>query len=138
MMKHSELRPSSALDLSVDCPRLTPAASAFPAAVSDYYRLDELLTTEEKKLRVKIRQFMEKEVAPIIIKYWETAEFPYHLIPKLGSLGFTGGTIKGYGCSGVSTTAYAMCISEIARVDASIASFCLVQSCLIMLTIELN
>jgi hypothetical protein len=32
MMKHSELRPSSALDLSVDCPRLTPAASAFPAA----------------------------------------------------------------------------------------------------------
>ncbi|CAD6224502.1 unnamed protein product [Miscanthus lutarioriparius] len=102
--------------------------------VSDYYRLDELLTTE-KKLRVKIRQFMEKEVAPIITKYWETAEFPYHLIPKLGSPGFTGGTIKGYGCSGVSTTAYAMCISEIARVDASIASFCLVQSCLIMLTI---
>ena len=33
MVKHSELRPSSsALDLYVDCPQLTPAASAFPAA----------------------------------------------------------------------------------------------------------
>ncbi|XP_066392541.1 acyl-coenzyme A oxidase 4, peroxisomal-like [Miscanthus floridulus] len=136
MVKHSELRPSSsALDLSVDCPQLTPAASAFPAAVSDYYQFDELLATEEKKLRIKIRQFMEKEVAPIIPKYWETAEFPYHLIPKLGSLGFTGGIIKGYGCPGLSATAYAMCISEMARVDASIASFCLVQSCLAMLSI---
>lgn len=36
---------------------------------SDYYRLDELLTKDEKSLRVKVRQFMEKEVAPIVPKF---------------------------------------------------------------------
>ena len=36
--------------------------------VSDYYQLDELLTPEEKSLRIKIRRFMENEVAPIIPK----------------------------------------------------------------------
>ncbi|OEL23974.1 Acyl-coenzyme A oxidase 4, peroxisomal [Dichanthelium oligosanthes] len=110
----------------------------FPA--SEYYQLDELLTPEENNLRIKIRQFMENEVAPIIPKYWERAEFPFQIIPKLGSLGFLGGIIKfssfqGHECPGLSTTAYAMCISEVARVDASIASFCLVQSCLAMLCI---
>ncbi|XP_039845268.1 acyl-coenzyme A oxidase 4, peroxisomal-like isoform X3 [Panicum virgatum] len=92
-MRPSELQ-KPALDMSVACPRLTPAALAFPAAVSDYYQLDELLTPEEKSLRIKIRRFMENEVAPIIPKYWERAEFPFHLIPKLGSLGFLGGIIK--------------------------------------------
>ncbi|KAG2612228.1 acyl-coenzyme A oxidase 4, peroxisomal-like isoform X2 [Panicum virgatum] len=133
-MRPSELQ-KPALDMSVACPRLTPAALAFPAAVSDYYQLDELLTPEEKSLRIKIRRFMENEVAPIIPKYWERAEFPFHLIPKLGSLGFLGGIIKGHECPGLSATAYGICISEVARVDASIASFCLVQSCLAMLCI---
>ncbi|KAK3133036.1 hypothetical protein QOZ80_6AG0531200 [Eleusine coracana subsp. coracana] len=132
--KSSEPRPPS-LDISVACPLLTPAASVFPTAASDYYRLDELLTKEEKDLRVKIRQFMEKEAAPVVSKYWETADFPFHLIPKLGSLGIAGGIIKGHGCPGLSAVAYAMCVSEMARVDTSIASFCLVQSCLAMLSI---
>ncbi|KAL6604052.1 hypothetical protein ACP70R_044413 [Stipagrostis hirtigluma subsp. patula] len=112
-----------------------PSSGGGDARTSDYYQLDELLTEHENEWRAKVRQFMEKEVAPIILQYWETAEFPFHLIPKLGSLGFAGGIIKGYGCPGLSAAAYAMCISETARVDASIASFCLVQSCLAMLSI---
>ncbi|KAF8652122.1 hypothetical protein HU200_063072 [Digitaria exilis] len=153
-MKPSDLK-LPVLNMSAGCPRLTPAASAFPTAVSDYYQLDELLTPEENNLRIKTRHFMENEVAPIIPMYWETADFPFHIIPKLGSLGFLGGIIKafhiiqklgslgflggiikGHECPGLSATAYAMCISEVARVDASIASFCLVQSCLAMLCIE--
>lgn len=31
--------------------------------------------------------------------YWEKAEFPFELVPKLKSLGIGGGTIKGYGCA---------------------------------------
>uniref|UniRef100_A0A0E0LVQ7 Uncharacterized protein n=1 Tax=Oryza punctata TaxID=4537 RepID=A0A0E0LVQ7_ORYPU len=133
-MGSSELS-SPALNLSIACPQLTPAASTFPAAASNYYQLDEPLTEEEKDLQMNVRQFMEKEVAPIIPKFWEKAEFPFHLIPKMGSLGIAGGIIKGYGCPGLSGTAHAMCFLEIARVDASIASFCLVQSCLAMLSI---
>ncbi|WVZ82005.1 hypothetical protein U9M48_029322 [Paspalum notatum var. saurae] len=110
-------------------------SSNHPQTVSDYYQLDELLTQEENNVRINIRQFMESEVAPVIHKYWEATEFPFHLIPKLGSLGFHGGIIKGHGCPGLSETACAMYISEVARVDASIASFCLVQSYLAMLCI---
>jgi len=36
--------------------------------VSDYYQLDELLTPEEKILRINVRHFMENEVAPIVPK----------------------------------------------------------------------
>lgn len=92
-------------------------------AACDYYRFDDLLNHEEISLRNKVRKFMEKEVAPIIatvifctinkllhyiyiqilcfiyviylsLQYWEKAEFPFHLIPKLASLNITGGIIK--------------------------------------------
>ena len=36
--------------------------------VSDYYQLDELLTTEEKDVRARVREFAEKHIAPIITK----------------------------------------------------------------------
>lgn len=39
----------------------------FPEAKFDYFDLDELLSDEEKKLRQRIRQFAEKDIAPIIV-----------------------------------------------------------------------
>jgi acyl-CoA oxidase len=115
-------------------PQATPA-SLFPPAVSDYYQFDDLLTDEEKALRKKVRGIMEKEIAPIMTEYWEKAEFPFHAIPNLGTLGLAGGTIKGYGCPGLSLTASAICIAEVARVDASCSTFILVHSSLAMSTI---
>ncbi|XP_020703444.2 acyl-coenzyme A oxidase 4, peroxisomal-like, partial [Dendrobium catenatum] len=69
--------------------------------------------------------------------YWEKAEFPFHVIPKLAALNVAGGTIQGYGCPGLSITASAVAIAEIARVDASCSTFVLVHSSLAMLTIGL-
>jgi acyl-CoA oxidase len=80
---------------------------------------------------------MEKEIAPIMTKYWEKAEFPFHAIPKLAELGISGGTIKGYGCPGLSITGSAIATAEVARVDASCSTFILVHSSLAMLTIAL-
>ncbi|XP_072982812.1 acyl-coenzyme A oxidase 4, peroxisomal isoform X3 [Typha latifolia] len=71
------------------------------------------------------------------LQYWEKAEFPFHVIPKLAGLGVAGGTIKGYGCPGLSITGSAMAAAEIARVDASCSTFVLVHSSLAMLTIAL-
>ncbi|GFY95789.1 acyl-CoA oxidase 4 [Actinidia rufa] len=102
---------------------------------SDYYHFDDLLTPEEQALRMKVREFMEKEIAPIMAKYWEKAEFPFHVVPKLVALGIAGGTIKGYGCPGLSITANAIVTAEVARVDASCSTFILVHSSLGMLTI---
>ncbi|CAN6861358.1 unnamed protein product [Brassica oleracea] len=101
---------------------------------SDYYHFIELLTPEEQAVRKRVREFMEKEVAPIMTEYWEKAEFPLHIIPKLGALGVVGGSIKGYGCPGLSITANAIATSEISKVDASCGTFNLHTS-LDMLTI---
>ncbi|KAF5198170.1 Acyl-coa dehydrogenase, partial [Thalictrum thalictroides] len=69
--------------------------------------------------------------------YWEKAEFPFHVIPKLADLRVAGGTIKGYGSPGLSVTGSAIAIAEMARVDASCSTFVLVHSSLAMLTIAL-
>lgn len=111
------------MDVSVAFPQAT-TASKFPQC-------------NERNLRYKVRECMEKDVAPIMSKYWEKAEFPFGIIPKLGALKIAGGTIKGYGCPGLSITASAVATAELARVDASCSTFILVHSSLAMLTISL-
>ncbi|XP_020585842.1 acyl-coenzyme A oxidase 4, peroxisomal-like [Phalaenopsis equestris] len=125
-----------ALEISAAFPQATPG-SVFPPMTCDYYQFNDLLNHEEKSLRIKVREVMEKEVAPIIARYWEKAEFPFHLIPKLASMNVNGGTIKGYGCPGLSITGNAIATAEIARVDASCSSFILVHSSVALLTIAL-
>ncbi|KAL1153682.1 hypothetical protein V6Z11_A09G192600 [Gossypium hirsutum] len=127
---------SPPLDVSVAFPQATPA-STFPPLASDYYQFDDLLSPEERALRKKVRECMAKEVAPIMAEYWEKAEFPFQIVPKLGALRISGGTIKGYGCPGLSLTGSAIAMAEVARVDASCSTFILVHSSLAMLTIAL-
>ncbi|KAL6897789.1 hypothetical protein ACP4OV_006748 [Aristida adscensionis] len=116
-----------ALDVRLAFPQATPA-SLFPPAVSDYYLFDDLLTDEEKALRKKVRDVVEKEIAPVMTQYWEKAEFPFQVIPKLGALGLAGGIIKGYGCPGLSLIGNAISIAEVSRVDASCAASIQAQS----------
>ena len=59
----------------------------------DFYLMDELLTEEERSVRDKVRAFCDTEVIPIINDYWERAEFPFELIPKLAALNIAGGSI---------------------------------------------
>ncbi|XAR68803.1 Acyl-CoA oxidase [Bertholletia excelsa] len=126
-----------ALDVSLAFPQATPA-SIFPPCSSDYYHFDDLLTPDEQAIRMKVRECMEKEIAPIMAKYWEKAEFPFQIVPQLAALGIAGSTIKGYGCPGLSITACAVSIAEIARVDASCSTFILVHSSLAMHTIDVG
>ncbi|KAL5806894.1 hypothetical protein ACOSQ4_029627 [Xanthoceras sorbifolium] len=125
-----------ALDVSLAFPQATPA-SKFPPSTSDYYQFDDLLTPEERAIRFKVRECVEKEIAPIMTQYWEKAEFPFHVVPKLAALRIAGGMIKGYGCPGLSVTGAAISLAEIARVDASCSSVILVHSYLAMLMIAM-
>ncbi|KAJ7558445.1 hypothetical protein O6H91_04G039600 [Diphasiastrum complanatum] len=125
-----------ALNLSLAFPQATPA-SKFPSLVSDYYQFDDLLSPEEQTLRKRVRAVMEKEIAPIMTEYWERAEFPFEVVPKLASLHIAGGTIQGYGCPGLSIVGCALSVLEVARVDASCSTFILVHSSLAMLTIAM-
>jgi acyl-CoA oxidase len=134
--KRSSYFDSPPLDVGIAFPQATPA-SVFPPCTSDYYQFDDLLTPDENATRMKVREFMEREIAPIMTKYWEKAEFPFEVVPKFGALRVAGGTIKGYECPGHSVTESAIATAEIARVDASCSTFVLVHSSLAMLTIGL-
>src|SRR3984893_9253325 len=104
---------------------------------TDYYLMDELLTAEERSIRDKVRAFSDKEVVPIINDYWERAEFPFELIPKLAALKIAGSSIVGYGCPGMSAIASGLIALELARGDASVCTFFGVHSGLAMSSIAM-
>ncbi len=104
---------------------------------TDFYLMDELLTEEERRIRDKVRAFCDTEVIPIINDYWERAEFPFELVPKIAALGIAGGSIQGYGCPGLSVVASGLIALELARGDASICTFFGVHSGLAMNSIAM-
>jgi glutaryl-CoA dehydrogenase len=104
---------------------------------TDYYLLNDLLDDEQQALRRKVRDFMDQEVIPVINPYWERAEFPFELVPKLAQLGISGFQIQGYGCPGMSNVTTGIVILELARGDLSISTFTGVHSALAMMSIAL-
>lgn len=98
----------------------------------DFFRLDEQLTPDERDIRDRVRAFAESEVLPVAQDYWERAEFPFELVPKLARLNVTGGSIEGYGCPGLSSVANGLMLQELAHADGSLATFMGVQSSLAM------
>ncbi|MDQ3910970.1 MAG: acyl-CoA dehydrogenase family protein [Actinomycetota bacterium] len=104
---------------------------------TDYYLLEELLDDEEREIRDRVRAFADREVIPIINDYWERAQFPFELVPKLAELNIAGTTIEGYGCPGMSVLASGLVAIEMARGDGSLNTFFGVHSGLAMGTIAM-
>ncbi|KAE8713239.1 Acyl-coenzyme A oxidase 4, peroxisomal [Hibiscus syriacus] len=97
---------SPPLDVSVAFPQATPA-SVFPPSERDGR-------------------------SPIMAEYWEKAEFPFEIVPKLAHLGIAGyntkvGPILFFWVLDVlvSLTTSAIANAEVARVDASVSTFLL-------------
>jgi glutaryl-CoA dehydrogenase len=105
--------------------------------VSDFYLLDEKLTAEERAVRDRLREFCAREVTPVINGYWERAEFPVELVPKIAALQLAGGTVEGYGCPGMTATAAGLVSMEWARADGSMGTFFGVHSNLAMQAIAM-
>jgi glutaryl-CoA dehydrogenase len=104
---------------------------------TDYYLVEELLTDEEREVRDKVRAFADREVIPIINDYWDKAQFPFELVPKIAELNIAGTTIKGYGCPGISHVAAGLVAVEMARGDGSLNTFFGVHSGLAMSASEM-
>jgi glutaryl-CoA dehydrogenase len=92
-------------------------------ADADFYALELLLDDEDRALLHRVRGFMEKEVQPIINRYWTRARFPHEILPGLRELGIAGLPYGGYGCPGKGALLDGMVAMELARTDPSIATF---------------
>lgn len=108
-----------------------------PPIDGDFYDLSLKLTDEEREIQLKVRRFMEDEVDPIANKYWNRAEFPHEIIPKMAELDVCGIAYKGYGCPNQSFLMEGILAMELARIDVSISTFFGVHSGLAMGSIYL-
>ena len=108
-----------------------------PPVNGDFYDLSGMLSPEDRALQLKVREFMESEVQPIVNEHWVKSDFPFHLLPKLAALDICGSTYEGYSGIHSSFLMEGIITMEIARVDCSMATFFGVQSGLAMGSIYL-
>src|SRR5437879_1333341 len=102
----------------------------------DFLETDSLLNDDERLVRQTTREFVDREVLPIIEKHNREAIFPMHLVPQMAELGFFGANLTGYGCAGMSNVAYGQVMQELERGDSGLRSFVSVQSALVMHPID--
>ena len=99
----------------------------------DYYGVDALLTEDHLLARDAVRDWVKKEVSPIIEQYSEKAECPVHLFKELGAIGAFGPSLpEEYGCGGMDEIAYGVIMQELERCDSGLRSMASVQGSLVM------
>src|SRR4051794_1152622 len=104
---------------------------------TDFFRIADQLTPEERDYWNRARHFVDDEVLPVINDYWERAEFPRDLVGRLGELGLVGDGIAGYGCPPMSPIATGLVHLELNRGDGSLGTFLGVQAGLAMQSIAM-
>mgnify|MGYP003309871007 FL=1 len=99
----------------------------------DYFNMDELLTDEHKLIREAAREWVKKEISPIIEDACQKAEFPSQILPGLAEIGAFGPYIPvEYGGAGLDNISYGIIMQELERGDSGIRSTASVQSSLVM------
>ncbi|WP_299529784.1 acyl-CoA dehydrogenase family protein [Ulvibacterium sp.] len=99
----------------------------------DYYNLDDLLSEEHKLVRDAARQWVKRDISPIIEEYAQKAEFPKQILNGLSEIGAFGPYIpEEYGGAGLDQISYGLIMQEIERGDSGVRSTASVQSSLVM------
>ncbi|WP_217635694.1 acyl-CoA dehydrogenase family protein [Curtobacterium sp. MMLR14_010] len=99
---------------------------------SDFYGFALQLTERERESLGRLREYLEREVAPIADAYWARAEFPMQVIKPLADLGMYGPGIPLVREFENSAVYRGWAALELGRIDASVATFIGVQSGLAM------
>ncbi|MFI8774818.1 acyl-CoA dehydrogenase family protein [Gordonia sp. NPDC062954] len=108
-----------------------------PQTLGQLFALDSLLEPEEIAIRDTVRKFGEERLRPHIAEWFEDAQLPARELAKeLGELGALGMHLDGYGCPGMSATAYGLACLELEAVDSGIRSLVSVQGSLAMFSIH--
>jgi len=102
----------------------------------DFFGIHSLLTSEQKGVESTVRDFVTREVSPLIRLAYREETFPHDLIPKLGALGVFGSMLTGYGLPGMDAIAYGLVMKELERCDSGLRSFASVQGALVMYPIH--
>jgi glutaryl-CoA dehydrogenase len=103
----------------------------------DYYNIDDLLTEEHKLIRESVRDWVKRELSPIINDYAQRAEFPRHIVKGLAEIGAFGPNIPAeYGGGGMDEISYGIIMQELERCDSGIRSTASVQGSLVMYPIS--
>ncbi|HXI46519.1 MAG TPA: acyl-CoA dehydrogenase family protein, partial [Candidatus Acidoferrales bacterium] len=83
--------------------------------------MDLDLSSEHQLLRSTIRDFMVKEVGPVVDEHEREHRFPVEVVRRLGEMGWLGIPIpEDEGGAGLDTLAYAIAVEEIGRVWGSL------------------
>ena len=102
----------------------------------DPFLLDRQLTDEERLARDSARQYAEQSLQPRVIDAFRNETTEPAIFTEMGALGLLGAMLDGYGCAGMSYTAYGLIAREIERVDSGYRSMMSVQSSLVMYPIH--
>lgn len=105
---------------------------------ADFYGFQEALTPVEHDASARLRDFMEREVRPIALDYWDRAEFPHQIVPGLAECGMFGAMWPETARFENSAVWRGWAALELGRVDPSTATFVGVQSGLTMSSIALG
>ncbi|WP_378596705.1 acyl-CoA dehydrogenase family protein [Nocardioides sp. GCM10030258] len=100
------------------------------------FATDRLLSDEDRSIRDTVRKFVSERVQPHLADWYEAGDVPVReLAPALGELGVLGMHLDGYGCAGMSATAYGLACMELEAADSGIRSLVSVQGSLAMFAI---
>jgi len=106
--------------------------------VDELFATDSLLSEEEREIRDTVAAFAARRLRPHIADWFEAGTFPAREIaPELGKLGLLGMHLEGYGCAGMSATAYGLACQELEAVDSGVRSMVSVQGSLAMTAIHM-
>lgn len=101
----------------------------------DLFGIFNHLTPEETMAREAVARFVDGDVLPVIGQHFRAGTFPKEIIGKMAHLGLLGANLQGYGCAGMSHTAYGVSLMELERGDSGVRSFASVQGSLVMFPI---
>ncbi|MGK8510172.1 acyl-CoA dehydrogenase family protein [Nocardia asiatica] len=105
--------------------------------VEELFATDALLSEDEREIRDTVASFAARRLRPHIAEWFEAGTFPAREIaPELGELGLLGMHLEGYGCAGMSATAYGLACQELEAVDSGVRSMVSVQGSLAMTAIH--
>ncbi len=99
--------------------------------------MDLQFTEEQEMVRKMVRDFAQKEVAPIAAEIDEKAVVPFENIKKMAQLGLLGLTVsEEFGGGGADTVSYVIAVEELSKACASTATVMAVQNSLVDGSIE--